>query len=159
MQLKITPLSVIVTLAAVVLVGAVGSHFSMLNRDWYELLNKPSWQPPDWAFGVAWTTIFILSAISIILVWNTRPQTDTTYWFIGMFVVNGVLNILWSALFFGNRMVQPAVWDAGLLFLSVVLLIMMAWQISRIAALLLIPYALWTAFATILTQSIYTLNH
>jgi len=76
----------------------------------------------------------------------------------GAFVLNAVINVAWSALFFGNRLILPAVFDAGLLFLSVLLIMILAWPISWIASLLLIPYAGWVAFATALTWAIYQLN-
>lgn len=156
--LKVTPLSVVSAIAGVVIVALVGSYFSSMNRDWYARLNTPSWQPPSWAFPVAWNIIFILCIVSIILVWNTRPQTGRIYWTIALFALNGVLNVLWSALFFGNRMILPAVYDAGALCLSVIAIMIFAWPISRVGALLLVPYAAWTAFATALTATIYRLN-
>lgn len=155
---RISWLSVIATIMAVIAVALLGSYFTQMNREWYGRLNFPSWKPPDWVIPIAWNIIFVLSAISIILVWNTRPRTNLTYLTIGAFVVNGILNVMWSALFFGNRLIFPAVIDAWLLFLSVILIMILTWPISRISSLLLIPYAGWVAFATILTRAIYQLN-
>lgn len=157
-QLKVTAASVIVIVLAVIAVALIGSHFSAMNRDWYDGLNKPPFQPPNWVFGAVWTVLFILAAISAILIWNTRPQTGLTYLVMALFVVNGILNVVWSALFFGNRMIYPAVFEAGVLCVSVIAIIIVAWPISRAGSLLLIPYALWTAFATYLTAVIHQLN-
>ena len=157
-ELRVTPISVIVVVASVAAVALIGGYFSIMNRDWYETLQKPLWQPPDWAFPIAWNTIFLLAIVSIVLIWSVRPQTSLTYWTIGVLIVNGVLNILWSFLFFGNRLIHPAVFDAGLLFLSVIAIMIVAWPISRLASLLFIPYAAWTAFATFLTWTVHTLN-
>ena len=157
-QLKVSAASVVVIVLAVVAVAAIGGHFSVMNRDWYDALNKPSFQPPNWLFGPVWTLLFILAAISAILIWNTRPHTDATYWIVGLLLVNGVLNVLWSALFFGNKLIYPAIWDAGLLCLTSILIIVLAWRISRVGSILFIPYALWTGFATFLTWTIYELN-
>ncbi len=129
-----------------------------MNREWYDRLVKPPWQPPNWVFGPVWTAIFILSAISAILIWNTRPRTGFTYWIMAAFILNGVLNAAWSALFFGNKLICPAIFDAGLICLSVIVIMILAWPISRLASLLLIPYAAWTAFATYLTWAIHRLN-
>jgi len=155
-QLKVTAASVIVL--AVIAVALIGSHFSVMNRDWYYGLNKPSFQPPNWVFGAVWTVLFILAAISAILIWNTRPQTPLTHWIMALFALNGILNVLWSALFFGSKLIYPAIWDAALLCLSTVAIIILAWPISRAGSILLIPYALWTAFATYLTYTISKLN-
>ena len=150
--------SVIIIAGFVILVALVGSHFSVMNRDWYDALSKPSWQPPNWAFGVVWTVLFILFAVSLILVWNTRPHTALHYAIMAAAVLNGILNVAWSALFFGNKLIFPAAYEAMLLFLSVILVMLLAWPISRPAGLLLIPYAVWTAFASFLTLTIYRLN-
>lgn len=157
-QLKVTAASATVIVLAVVAVAIVGGHFSSMNRDWYDALNKPAWQPPNWVFGPVWTAIFILSAISAILIWNTRPRTGLTYWIIAAFILNGILNVAWSALFFGSKLIYPAIFDAGLICLSVVVIMILAWPISRLASLLLVPYAGWAAFATYLTAVIHRLN-
>ena len=157
-RVRISIPSVVIIVAAIVFVAVVGSHYSVMNRDWYEALNKPSFQPPNWIFGVVWTALFILLAISAILVWNTRPRTGFTYFFMAILLFNGFLNVFWSALFFGNKLIFPAIYDAALLCLSVVFLMLAAWPISRLAGLLLIPYALWVAFAAYLTLTIYRLN-
>jgi len=150
--------SVIIIAGFVILVAVVGSHYSVMNRDWYEALNKPSFQPPNWTFGVVWTALFILFAISLILIWNTQPHTKLHYVIMAAAVLNGILNVAWSALFFGNKLIFLAIYDAALLCLSVIFLILAAWPVSRLAGLLLIPYAIWTAFATYLTLTIYRLN-
>ncbi len=157
-ELRITTLSVVVIIAAVALVALLGGHYSVMNRDWYDALTKPSWQPPNWVFPVVWNTIFILSAISLILIWNTRPRSGMTYVIMGAAVLNGILNIGWSWLFFGHKLIMPAAYDALLLWLSVLFILTLAWPISRVASILLIPYALWTAFATSLTSVINKLN-
>ena len=150
--------SVIIIAGFVILVALVGSHFSVMNRDWYDALSKPSWQPANWVFPVVWTIIFALTAISAILVWNARPRRPLVYLTILAFLVNGFLNVLWSYFFFANKLIFPAAYEAMLLFLSVILVMLLAWPISRRASLLLIPYAVWTAFASFLTLTIYRLN-
>ena len=157
-RIKISWLSVIIILAAVVFVVIIGGRFSSMNRDWYDALSKPSWQPPNWVFPVVWTILFALTALSAILVWNTRPRTALAYFTMVAFIVNGILNIGWSYFFFANKLIFPAAYEAMLLFLSVVLMMILAWPISRLASLLLLPYAAWVAFATFLTFTIYRLN-
>ncbi|MHB0998018.1 MAG: TspO/MBR family protein [Armatimonadota bacterium] len=155
---KVSLPSIIAAIVAVAAVAVIGSHFTAMNRDWYMELNVPSWKPPDWVIPVAWNIIFILSIISIVIVWNTQPRCTLTYITIGAFVVNGILNIMWSVLFFGNRLILPAAYEAGLLFLSVVIIMILAWPISKKASMFLLPYAGWTLFATFLTWGIYRLN-
>jgi tryptophan-rich sensory protein len=156
--MKISWLSVLVIIALVIVVAVVGRHFSSMNRDWYEQLNKPPLQPPDWAFPVAWNLIFLLSTISLILIWNSQPRTRLTYAIMVIAVINGLMNISWSWLFFSKQLILPAIYDAGLICLSVIAIIIIAWRISKVASLLFLPYAAWTLFATYLTWAIYTVN-
>lgn len=157
-ELRISWFSVIVIALIVTLVALIGSYFSNQNRDWYEQLKKPPFQPPNWVFPIVWNVIFLLAIVSLSLVWNSRPHTNGTFWVISLAFLNGVLNIAWSALFFGNRMVYLAIWDAAAICLSVIGIIIISWRISRIASILFIPYALWTGFATYLTWVIWRLN-
>lgn len=157
-QLRVSASSVIVIVLAVAAVALIGSYFTSMNRDWSDRLNYPSWKPPNWVIPIAWNIIFALSIVSLVLIWNTRPHTGLTHWVIGLSVLNGAINVVWSALFFGNRMIFPAVIDAGVLCLSVIAIMIAAWPISRWASILLIPYAGWTAFATTLTWAIWRLN-
>jgi len=118
---KVSWISILVIAATVATVASVGSYFSSMNRDWYDQLDRPTWQPPNWAFPIAWNTIFLLSIISLVIVWNSLPRTRLTYLVFAVAILNGLLNVLWSWLFFGNRLMLPAVYDAALIFLSVFL--------------------------------------
>jgi translocator protein len=141
------------------LVAYGGSSFTSGGMDWYKSINLPTWVPPGSVIGLVWTTIFILAAISLIVLWN-KGTHNTYFWtIIGVCVVNGLLNIAWSYLFFGVHYLGWAVIEAALLDLSVIALIFMMWPISQLSALLLVPYAGWVAFATYLTYVVYSLNH
>jgi len=139
------------------LVAFLGSKFSQ-RGEWYEDLNKPPFQPPNWVFPVVWNLIFLLAIVSLVLIWNTRPRTMRTWCLIWIAILNGSMNVAWSALFFKRHMIYAAAWDAGLICISVIAMILLSWRISRIAALLFVPYAIWTAFATYLTWVIGRLN-
>ncbi len=43
----------------------------------------------------------------------------------GFFILNGLLNIFWSYLFFNRHWLGAAVWEAGILDLSVIVLIIL----------------------------------
>lgn len=155
---RISWISILVIVAAVAAVAGVGGYFSSMNRDWYDHLQKPTWQPPNWAFPIAWNIIFFLSIVSLVIVWNSPPKTRLTYLVVAVAILNGLLNVLWSWLFFGNQLIILAVYDAALIFLSVILIMILAWPISKLASLLFLPYATWTLFATFLTWQIYLAN-
>ncbi|MBW3016168.1 tryptophan-rich sensory protein [Candidatus Woesearchaeota archaeon] len=141
-----------------VLVAVVGSFLTSGDMVWYKTLKLPSIAPPGWFIGLVWNVIFILATISALIVWNTMQKHDNFSIIIGLFVVNALLNVFWSFLFFNQHLILPAVFDAGLLGLSVYALIFFIWRFSPLAAGLLIPYAVWVTFATYLNYLIWLLN-
>ncbi len=141
----------------VLFVAIIGSSFTSADSDWYKNLNKPSFTPPGWVISAVWTTIFALCAVSLLFVWN-HLKSEWFWVVIGLFAVNGILNIFWSYLFFRLNDVGAAMVEAGLLGFSVYALIFALWKKQRISALLLLPYALWVTFATYLTYCIWVLN-
>lgn len=124
---------------------------------WYRALVKPSWQPPDWLFGPVWTTIFILAAVSAALAWRAAGETQRRMVVI-LFVANGILNVLWSLLFFHLKQPLLAGVEVVLLWASIAALIWYVQRFSRPAAWLLVPYLLWVSFATVLNWTIVALN-
>ncbi|NYT08299.1 MAG: tryptophan-rich sensory protein [Methanomicrobiales archaeon] len=125
---------------------------------WYDMLVKPSFNPPSWIFGPVWTLLYILMGISLYLVLMAwRKGTDTRIPLL-VFGIQLVLNALWSFLFFGLR--SPAAGLAGILVLWVFIVatIVTFSRVSRPAALLLLPYLAWVSFASILNYAILTLN-
>jgi benzodiazapine receptor len=142
----------------VFLVAFTGSLITSGGMDWYKTINLPAWTPPGSVIGIAWTIIFILSAISALIVWNRFPRGRRFSWIFIIFGINALLNIFWSYLFFGKHLLNFALWEAGFLFVSVVLLVILIRPVSRLAAILLYPYAIWGAFATYLTYTVWMLN-
>jgi len=139
-------------------VAALGSLITSDGMPWYATLTLPSWTPPGQAIGVAWTAIYILTALSAILVWQHFPRDRTLALITGVYVVNALLNILWSAVFFGQHNLARAVDVAMLLSLSVLVLIILISKHSRFAATLLVPYFLWASFASYLSYAVWQLN-
>lgn len=138
--------------------AAIGSSFTDANSSWYRSLNFPSFAPPGYVIGIVWTIIFILTMISALLVWNgivSRRNLSLIGW---LFILNAVLNITWSWLFFNQYLIAPAIIEAACLGVSVIVLIAFIAPISRLSAWLLAPYAIWVSFATYLTYSIWLLN-
>jgi tryptophan-rich sensory protein len=125
---------------------------------WYINLHKPSWQPPDWLFGPAWTLIFGLCAMSGYLAWRNAPNRGGRDGVIALFALNSFLNVLWSALFFRLRRPDWALPEAGLLWLSILLMIVALSRYSKAASALLVPYLAWVFFAAILNWSVVRLN-
>jgi tryptophan-rich sensory protein len=144
--------------SSVLAAALAGSFLTGGGMDWYKTIKLPSWTPPGSVIGAVWTAIFILTAISAILVWNKVPAGSRFTWIVVIFILNGLLNIFWSYLFFNRHWLNAAIWEAGALDLSVIALIILIWPVSRSAAILLLPYTAWTTFATYLTYVVWSLN-
>lgn len=149
----------VVAPVAVTLVSCIGSVVTQGSvLTWYPSLTLPSWTPTGSVIGVVWTVIFILTAISLILAWTNARRTEARRVIAVVFAANFILNIAWSVLFFGTHDIGAAVLDALALVGSVIAVMMVVWPSSRLAAGLLVPYAAWASFATVLNYVIWTLN-
>ncbi|MCX7373132.1 MAG: tryptophan-rich sensory protein [Alphaproteobacteria bacterium] len=138
------------------LVAGAGGSLTQIGP-WYFGLAKPSWQPPDWLFGPAWTTIFTLTAIAGVLAW--RGAAGRGRWLVAAAIgLNAVLNVVWSALFFFLRRPDWALVEVVVLWLSVVGLTLVTARFNRVAPWLLVPYLLWVGFAGVLNLAIVRLN-
>ena len=144
------------TTAALVVVAAAGILATEIGP-WYRALEKPSWQPPDWAFGPVWTTIYCFIVVSVGHAWNAAPAGahGAILWAVG---VNFVLNMLWSALFFKLRRPLWALVEVVPLWLSIVAMVVIFARHDTLAAWLLAPYLLWVSVAAWLNLTIVRLN-
>lgn len=125
---------------------------------WYQSLQKPEWTPPGPAFPIAWTGIFALAAWAAVTAWRAAPNTRQADWLIGMFALNGFLNIMWSILFFRLQRPDWAFFEVLLLWLSIAALVVQCWRYSRLSALLLLPYLVWVTIAAALNWRVVELN-
>ena len=144
--------------AAVAIVVAIAGAVLTEIGPWYEGLKKPSWQPPDWAFGPEWTSIFVLTVIATALAWQAAEGTGARpilYWALS---VTAVFNIAWSAIFFKLRRPDWALREVVLLWLSVLGIIVALGSVSTWAGILLLPYLLWVSTASFLNLRIVQLN-
>ena len=147
---------IIFVLWAVILGGAGGVLTTI--GPWYKNLVKPSWQPPDWLFGPAWTLILGLTAWAGILAWQ-GAETDADRNIITiLFAVNFVCHFLWSPLFFNLRRPDWALVEVVFLWGSVLSLCIGLRPYSVLASWLIVPYLSWVSFAAILNLNIVRLN-
>lgn len=151
------PMHWIVAIVVALAIGALGGAFTQLGP-WYFSLEKPRWQPPDWAFGPAWTLIYAFAVMAAVKGWRAMEDAIARRPFVSLFAINGVLNVLWSLLFFHLRRPDWALLEVPLLWASILALIVYSWPRSRVAAALLIPYLAWVSFASVLNYTIVQLN-
>jgi translocator protein len=148
-------------LLVALLVAATVSGLGSLATDtgpWYGALDKPPWQPPDWVFGPVWTVIYLLIALSAAMAWTLAADRARRVRIVSLFALNAVLNLMWTVLFFALRRPDWALIEIGLLWLSIVALIVVVAPASRTAAWLLAPYLAWVSFAAALNLAIVRLN-
>lgn len=140
-------------------VALAGRAFTSQGIDpWYQTIVKPSFTPPGSVIGIMWTVIYILTAVSLIVFTNIAKNKKVFWPVIGLYLVNGIVNAAWSYIFFTKHLLGLAVIDAGLIGITVLLIIVFAWRYSKAASILLIPYLGWVSFAAYLTYAIYRMN-
>jgi tryptophan-rich sensory protein len=149
-------------LLTVPLIVAAGSLIGILSNSgdangWYAQLQKPSFQPPNWSFGVVWTTLYAMMGIALAAILNARPSRQRNV-ALGWFALQLLLNFAWSPIFFGQGLI-----DVGLLVILamnvlVTMTIIAFWKIRPLAGALLIPYLAWLCVATALNHEIGRLN-
>jgi translocator protein len=125
---------------------------------WYAALNKPWFNPPNWAFPVAWTALFLLMAVGL---WRILRQVDggqARNHAILAFLVQILFNIGWSFTFFAARSPFAGIFVAIGLTLSVLAMILAFRRIDPLAAALQLPYLGWVSFATVLNVAIWRIN-
>lgn len=142
---------------AAILVAVAGGVLTTTGP-WYRELRRPSWNPPDWAFGPVWTTIFTLTAFSGVMAWNADASPAARSVLVAAYIVNGILNIAWSGLFFRMRRPDWAFVEVIFLWLSIAALIAVTARVSTLGALLLLPYLAWVGVAAYLNLTIVRLN-
>ncbi len=153
---KINWKKLIVALAIPQLAGLLGSLFTSANiNTWYATIAKPSFNPPGWIFGPVWTILFILMGISLYLVWDSKIEKRKAMTFFG---IQMILNVSWSILFFGLQSPLAAAIEIFFLIAFIILTMKEFFRINKVSAYLLLPYLLWTSFASILNITIVLIN-
>lgn len=143
----------------VVLLGYISGTAagSAADNPWFAALTKPALYPPPATFGIVWTILYILMGIAAALVassWGARFRTAALV----AFVVQFVLNLAWSPLFFALHQLDGAFYLILAIDLAVLVTLILFWRVRRVAGMLLLPYLLWVAFATYLSWDIARLN-
>lgn len=121
---------------------------------WYVNLNKPSFNPPAWIFGPAWTVLYLMMGAALGKLWKDKANNKLL---ITLFIIQFIFNLAWSPLFFYFHRIDWALADIDALWLSL-FIFMIAARHHRSVFLLCLPYLLWVSFATFLNFSIYTMN-
>ena len=143
----------------IMLLGFLSGIVSGSGEDngWYQLLEKPSFQPPGYIFGIVWTLLYCMIGLAFALIISARGARLQILAII-LFIVQYILNLSWSPLFFGQHQVTSALYLIILIWVFAVATTYIFSKIRALAAWLMIPYVLWLSFATILNYQIDVLN-
>lgn len=147
--------SAIFFVAACLAIGAL-SGIANAPGEWYQSLQKPFFNPPNWLFAPVWAGLYVMIGLALAETWFDQDDGRTRRLFV--FGLQAVLNILWSPTFFGLQAPELAFLVIVPLLASILVFIAISWLPNRKAALLFVPYALWVAFAAVLNFSIVMLN-
>ena len=139
---------IIITFVAPLL--SVGS----MPGTWYEDLHKPSWNPPAWLFGPAWTLLYTLMAVAAWLVWKRVGFS----WPLVLYFVQLALNAAWTPIFFGAHQLGWALIEIVLMWVTILLTLLSFRRVNPTAGWLFVPYLVWVSFATCLNFTLWRLN-
>ena len=146
-----------VWLAVVFAAAALGALASADASTFYAQLARPAWAPPASAFGPVWSILYLLMGVAAWLVWRERGARDLRV-ALAIFLFQLCANALWSWLFFAWRNGTLAFADVLILLALIVVTVIFFWRISRLAAVLLLPYLAWVCLASALTWSVWQNN-
>ena len=125
---------------------------------WYLTLQKPAFTPPGWLFGPVWTLLYLMMGIALYLIWKRAGAGAEGRGALMLFALQLLLNVAWSAVFFGRQSPLGGLLIIVALWLTLALTIWRFRQISTLAAGLLVPYLAWISFAAVLNFAIWRLN-
>ena len=139
--------------------GGIGAFLTRQGlRDWYPTLRKPSFTPPGSYFGPTWTLLYALMGVSLWLAEKRGEDGAAKRATRAPFGAQLLLNALWTYVFFGRRAPGWASVEVVFLLAAIAATAMSFSKISRTAALLLVPYLVWTGFASVLNFCVWRLN-
>ncbi len=147
----------LVWLAVTFAAAAIGAAASVDAAAFYQQLARPVWAPPAAAFAPVWSALYLAMTVAAWLVWR-QSGLGGARWALGLFVMQLMVNGLWSWLFFVWRQGALALLDAGALWVLIVATAVAFWRVRRLAGVLMLPYLAWVTFAVALTLASWQLN-
>ncbi|HVA94771.1 MAG TPA: TspO/MBR family protein [Candidatus Dormibacteraeota bacterium] len=146
----------IVSIAVCLAAAGLGSLLTTpALQPWYASLSKPRWTPPNWLFGPVWTILYLAMGVAAWLVWREDGLTAVPMRF---FLLQLLLNVAWSGLFFRLRSPGLAFGEIVVLWFAILATTIEFWAVVPAAGWLLLPYLIWVGYATALNFSIWKLN-
>ena len=152
-------LKVVLCFVAAELVGGIGGFVTSGSiGDWYQYLNKPPGNPPNWLFGPVWGVLYAMIGLSFAIVWHRGFDGPEGRRALVLFVLQVALNFVWTPVFFGLHQMLVALVIILLLWGAILATILAFAKRSKVAAYLLTPYLLWVTYASYLNAGYWWLN-
>jgi len=159
MKLPKNILKLVFSIAICQSAGLIGALFTASSiKNWYNLLNQPSFRPPNSLFAPVWTTLYTLMGISLYWIWTFGMRKKEVKDALKLFVVHLTLNASWSIVFFGAHNIPLSLVNIVVLWVLIVAVMIKFYKIDKKASLILLPYLAWVSFAAILNYNIFLLN-
>ena len=145
-------------MAVCLTVSAIGGAITSTSvGGWYQTLQKPTFNPPDWIFAPVWTTLYVFMAFAAWRVWR-YPASPKRQSALTVFALQLALNLLWTTLFFGFQRIDLATIEIAVLLLCIIANTVLFWRIDIFAGALFVPYVIWVGYAAVLNGSLLLLN-
>ncbi|MFC1893496.1 TspO/MBR family protein [Chloroflexota bacterium] len=149
----------VMSLVACQCAGLIGSIFTTpAIPTWYAALEKPPFTPPNWLFAPAWATLYLLMGVAAFLVWRKGLHEEGVKSALVVFLVQLVINAVWSVVFFGLQSPVAGAIVIIALWTAILITILGFFRLSVAAGALLLPYILWVSFAAALNIAVLILN-
>ncbi|WGV27695.1 TspO/MBR family protein [Halotia branconii] len=140
------------------LVALAANLITPSDRKWFKRLQRPRWLTFEAAIPVIWTVIFICGAWSAYIVWENDPRSTKTWLIMGLYLLLEIVTIAYTPVMFRLRSLKAGTILGGIGFIIGILLTFVVLTISGWAALLLVPYLLWSPIGTYTTWQMMSLN-
>ena len=149
----------LITVPLIVIIGSLMGVVSNsgFDNDWYAALRKPAFQPPGWAFGAVWTTLYTMMGIALATIWN-EPPSEERPGALTLFFTQLAVNFAWSPIFFAGHMIDAALVVIIVLLVTALITAIRFKRIRPVAGWLLLPYLAWLCLATTLNYETGRLN-
>ena len=149
----------VVLVPLLLVLGGLSARFSGSTEDnaWYQTLTLPALQPPGPVFGIAWSILYTVIAVSAAIVWGHKRAPGRTLALV-LFAIGVLINLAWSPTFFRFHLITPALGIIAVMLIVALATTFAFGRVSRLAAWLMVPYLIWLCFAGALNASVMMLN-
>lgn len=161
--LKVKNKKSILTLILIIIfteaVGIISGYIGMYKLESYNSLIKPTFAPPSYVFLIVWPVLYLMMAIAVYKILMQREQGQTINKAVTFYVIQLVLNFLWTIIFFRLRLIGLAFIELMILLVFVLLTTFEFFRHNKFAGLLMIPYIFWLCFAGVLNYVFWMINN